>query len=61
VYLKLSLRTEKIPAAVKTGYPLARRQGKDDWYGMDDIGGGGFSGHDFFSRRLLRKITGAAW
>lgn len=28
------------------------------YYGMGDTAGGGFSGHDFFARRLLRQMTG---
>jgi hypothetical protein len=28
---------------------------------MGDIRGGGFSGHDFLARRLLREIIRAAW
>jgi hypothetical protein len=28
---------------------------------MGDLGGGGFSDHDFFPRRLLRPIIGVAW
>jgi hypothetical protein len=28
---------------------------------MGDNRGGGCSGHDFFARRLLRQIIGAAW
>ena len=49
------------PGALKIRDRLAAVRGKDYLYGMGDNRGGGVSGHDFFARRLLRQITGAAW
>ena len=49
------------PGALRIRDRVAPVRGKDYSYGMGDNRFGGGAGHDFFARRLLRQIIGAAW